>query len=184
MLHLLHHRKLSEYRCSSSCHIRRVINSKFNCGAGAGGPKYPPADYYKDYSFIKRLFSIAFGSLPGVYHHTPSGSTYIKTALCWFFIIFTEEKEDYVVVAGSTRSDYIFIRKCVEFMCKGMQFNSLNPECIREFNEALADVNGLYPFPDPAWEAAMLLEGDMCEDVSNEVNTSLLRRKSRIEGGE
>lgn len=86
------------------------------------------------------------------------------------------------MVAGSTRSDYIFIRKCVEFMCRGMQFNSLNPACVREFNEALADVNDEYPFPDPAWQSALLQEEDMCEEVSHEVNTTLKKNRRRSGG--
>ena len=85
----------------------------------------------------------------------------------------TTGPHDFEVVAGASRSDYVFIRKCVEFMRKNLQFDSQNPACIREFNEAPADVNECcYPFPEPAWQPAMLEEEDMCEQVSNEVHSA------------
>lgn len=69
------YRRLSEFRCSASSQIRRVVISKFNCSVGSAGGPNPPDDFYKDYHLMKRLFSVGFGTLHGVYHHTPTGSS-------------------------------------------------------------------------------------------------------------
>ena len=75
-------------------------------------------------------------------------------------------------MGGGTRSDYIFIRKTVEFMRAANHFNTHNTACIREYNEALADVEH-YPFPDPAWGSAVTMERTQQESQNNRFDVNL-----------
>lgn len=59
-------------------------------------------------------------------------------------------------------------------MIAGTAFNSQNSTSVSNYNAALGDISGEYPFPDPAWASSIMRDDENRESVSAIINDNLL----------
>lgn len=89
-----------------------------------------------------------------------------------FFIIIIALQHPVVVDPGVTRSDYIFLRMCLDHHIANKSFNTTNSECVAAYNSALADIENNFPFPDPSWIADLDRAYDGRESISAQIHSS------------